>query len=56
MTKTELTFKKKNCERQEKVKMVRGTFLEIWPEPIVNLDLRNDLLLLLVVLYEIDVI
>ena len=36
--------------------MVRGTFLEIWPEPIANLDLRNDLLLLLVVLYEIDVI
>ena len=34
--------------------MVRGTFLKIWPEPIVNLDLWNDLLLL--VLYEIDVI
>ena len=34
--------------------MVRDTFLKIWPEPIVNLDLWNDLLLL--VLYEIDVI
>ena len=36
--------------------MVQGTFLEIWPKPIVNLDLRNNLLLLVVVLYEIDVI